>query len=135
MNPWGLPFLNTVILLSSGISITWAHRNIIAKRQIETVYALLITVSLGVIFTLLQITEYVDAPFTINSGVYGSTFYLATGFHGFHVMIGTLFLLVCLFRQINSHFTKGHHFGFEAAAWYWHSVDVVWLFLFITIYW
>ena len=94
-----------------------------------------VTVALGVFFTALQGMEYVDAGFTIADGVYGSTFFLATGFHGFHVLIGTTFLLVCLFRQLKNHFSTSHHFGFEAAAWYWHFVDVVWLFLFVSIYW
>lgn len=135
LNPWGLPFLNTVILLSSGVSITWAHRNILAGRHWDTVVSLFITISLGILFTFLQAKEYIEAPFAINSGIYGSVFFLATGFHGFHVFIGTIFLIVCFFRQLKFHFTREHHFGFEAAAWYWHFVDVVWLFLFTTIYW
>lgn len=135
LNPWGLPFLNTLILLSSGVSITWAHRNIIAGHHWDTVVSLFITVSLGLIFTLCQLKEYIDAPFAINSGIYGTIFFLATGFHGFHVIVGTIFLIVCLLRQIKFHFTREHHLGFETAAWYWHFVDVVWLFLFTTIYW
>lgn len=135
LNPWGLPFLNTVILLSSGVSITWAHRNIIAGRHWDTVISLAITVFLGLLFTSLQIKEYIDAPFAINSGIYGSIFFLATGFHGLHVLIGTIFLIVCFFRQLRFHFLRDHHLGFETAAWYWHFVDVVWLFLFVTIYW
>jgi len=94
-----------------------------------------VTIFLAIIFTGFQVLEYLEAPFTISDSVYGSSFFLATGFHGFHVIIGTIFLTVCLFRVIQSHFTKNHHFGFEAAAWYWHFVDVVWLFLFVTIYW
>ena len=90
---------------------------------------------LAMVFTGLQVMEYIEAPFTITDGIYGSTFYLATGFHGFHVFVGTVFLLVCLVRVFKMHFTKQHHFGFEAAAWYWHFVDVVWLFLFVAIYW
>jgi len=97
--------------------------------------ALITTVILAVIFTSLQVFEYLTAPFTMSDSVYGSTFYMATGFHGFHVFIGTCFLAVCLSRLYLNHFTREHHFGFEAAAWYWHFVDVVWLFLFITIYW
>ena len=92
------------------------------------------TIALALVFTGFQAYEYLEAPFTIADGVYGSTFYLATGFHGFHVVIGTIFLTVCLYRLISYHFTKKHHFGFEAAAWYWHMVDVVWLFLFVSIY-
>jgi heme/copper-type cytochrome/quinol oxidase subunit 3 len=96
---------------------------------------LLATVSLGAVFTALQGVEYLDANFTISDGIYGSTFFLATGFHGFHVLVGSTFLVVCLIRANNHHFTRQHHFGFEAAAWYWHFVDVVWLFLFVSIYW
>jgi cytochrome c oxidase subunit 3 len=93
------------------------------------------TLLLAFLFTLLQLYEYIEAPFNISDGIYGSTFFMATGFHGFHVIIGTTFIAVCFFRFLRSHFTKQHHFGFEAAAWYWHFVDVVWLFLFISIYW
>lgn len=135
LNPWGLPFLNTIILLSSGVSITWAHRNILASRHWDTILSLGITISLGIFFTCLQLKEYIEAPFAINSGIYGSIFFMATGSHGFHAIIGTIFLIICFFRQCKFHFTKEHHFGFEAAAWYWHFVDVVWLFLFTTIYW
>jgi heme/copper-type cytochrome/quinol oxidase subunit 3 len=97
--------------------------------------ALIVTVILAVIFTALQGFEYISAPFTISDGIYGSTFYMATGFHGFHVIVGTTFIAVCFVRLYLNHFTREHHFGFEAAAWYWHFVDVVWLFLFVTIYW
>jgi cytochrome c oxidase subunit 3 len=97
--------------------------------------ALIVTIVLAAIFTSLQAFEYITAPFTMSDGIYGSTFYMATGFHGFHVFVGTCFLSVCLLRLYLNHFTKEHHLGFEAAAWYWHFVDVVWLFLFITIYW
>jgi heme/copper-type cytochrome/quinol oxidase subunit 3 len=135
LNPWGLPFLNTLILLSSGVSITWAHRALIAGLFIDTILGLEITISLGILFTCFQVYEYVLAPFAINSGIYGSIFFLATGFHGFHVLIGTIFLIVCLVRQFKFHLMKDHHFGFEAAAWYWHFADVVWLFSFTVIYW
>jgi len=135
LNPWEIPFLNTVILLSSGAAVTWAHHAIVAGYRQQAIYGLLVTILLASVFTGLQGLEYVEAPFTISDGIYGSTFYLATGFHGFHVFIGTVFLIVCLVRLINFHFTKSHHFGFEAAAWYWHFVDVVWLFLFVAIYW
>jgi len=135
LNPWGLPFLNTIILLSSGVMITWAHRSIIGGFYNTTILSLFFTILLGVIFTLLQAKEYIEAPFAINSCIYGSVFFLATGFHGFHALIGTIFLTVCFFRQLSFHFTKQHHFGFEAAAWYWHFADVVWLFLFTTLYW
>jgi cytochrome c oxidase subunit 3 len=135
LNPWEVPFLNTVILLSSGAAVTWAHHAIVAGARNQAIYGLILTVILAILFTGLQALEYIEAPFTISDGVYGSTFYLATGFHGFHVFIGTVFLSVCLLRLTKFHFTKSHHFGFEAAAWYWHFVDVVWLFLFVAIYW
>nr|YP_009118083.1 cytochrome c oxidase subunit 3 [Malawimonas californiana]AJF22859.1 cytochrome c oxidase subunit 3 [Malawimonas californiana] len=134
-SPWDVPLLNTLILVLSGVTITWSHHAILAGNRHQAIYSLLLTVILGVCFTGLQIMEYVEAPFRISDGIYGSTFYMATGFHGVHVLIGTTFLIVCLIRLINYHFTDKHHFGFEAAAWYWHFVDVVWLFLFITIYW
>jgi cytochrome c oxidase subunit 3 len=134
LNPWEIPFLNTLILLTSGASVTWAHHAIVVGNRQQATNALVITVVLAIIFTGFQAYEYLEAPFTIADGVYGSTFYLATGFHGFHVIVGTLFLIVCLGRVIQNHFTKLHHFGFEAAAWYWHMVDVVWLFLFVCIY-
>lgn len=135
LDPWKVPLLNTCLLLSSGASVTWAHHSIVGGSKFQAVVALIVTIVLAVIFTGLQGFEYVTAPFTISDGVYGSCFYMATGFHGFHVIVGTLFLIVCLFRLYLNHFTREHHFGFEAAAWYWHFVDVVWLFLFITVYW
>lgn len=135
IKPFELPFLNTLILLSSGVSITWAHRAIFAGNRRDTIIALAVTVSLGIIFTGCQAFEYYTAPFSINDGIYGSIFYLTTGFHGFHVLVGTIFLMTNLWRQIQYHFTRQHHFGFEAGAWYWHFVDVVWIFLFITLYW
>ena len=135
LDPWKIPLLNTIILLSSGASVTWAHHSIVLGSKTQAIWALIITVALAVIFTGLQGYEYATAPFSISDSVYGSSFYMATGFHGFHVFIGTCFLAVCLFRLYHNHFTREHHFGFEAAAWYWHFVDVVWLFLFITIYW
>lgn len=135
IGPWEIPFLNTLILLSSGAAVTWAHHAILAGSQKQAIYGLVATIVLAVIFTGLQAMEYIEAPFTISDGIYGSTFYLATGFHGFHVIIGTIFLIVCCVRQFMGHFTPKHHFGFEAAAWYWHFVDVVWLFLFVSIYW
>lgn len=134
-NPWEVPLLNTIILLSSGATVTWAHHAITTGIRYEAIYGLILTVFLAVIFTCLQAYEYLEASFNIADGIYGSTFYMATGFHGFHVIVGTLFLTVCLVRLIKYHFTTIHHFGFEAAAWYWHFVDVVWLFLFVSIYW
>jgi len=135
LNAWEIPLLNTILLLSSGASITWVHHSIILGDQEQAIEGLAVTISLAIIFTALQGFEYVTAPFSISDSVYGSTFYMATGFHGFHVLVGTIFLFVCFCRLCAKHFTVQHHFGFEAAAWYWHFVDVVWLFLFITIYW
>nr|YP_004222194.1 cytochrome c oxidase subunit III [Apochrysa matsumurae]BAJ61139.1 cytochrome oxidase subunit 3 [Apochrysa matsumurae] len=134
-NPLEIPLLNTVILLSSGVTITWAHHSLMSNNYTQTSQGLLFTVILGIYFSILQAYEYIESPFTIADSVYGSTFFMATGFHGLHVLIGTTFLLICLIRHINFHFSKYHHFGFEAAAWYWHFVDVVWLFLYISIYW
>jgi len=134
-NPWKIPLLNTILLLSSGASVTWAHHSIVYGSKDQAVKALSVTIFLAVLFTGFQVLEYVTSSFTISDGIYGSTFYMATGFHGFHVFIGTLFLCVCLGRLLANHFSREHHFGFEAAAWYWHFVDVVWLFLFATIYW
>jgi len=135
LNPWGIPFLNTLILLSSGAAVTWAHHAILAGLKQQAIYGLVATILLAVVFTSFQALEYIEAPFTISDGIYGSTFFLATGFHGFHVIIGTIFIIICSIRQFMGHFTPKHHFGFEAAAWYWHFVDVVWLFLFVSIYW
>nr|UXX18303.1 cytochrome c oxidase subunit III [Aspidoscelis marmoratus] len=135
LNPMEVPLLNTAVLLASGITVTWAHHAIMSGKHKEATQALTLTIILGLYFTLLQAMEYYEAPFTIADSVYGTTFFVATGFHGLHVIIGSSFLLVCLLRQINYHFTTQHHFGFEAAAWYWHFVDVVWLFLYISIYW
>nr|BBB16172.1 cytochrome oxidase subunit 3 [Pagurus maculosus]BBB16185.1 cytochrome oxidase subunit 3 [Pagurus maculosus]BBB16211.1 cytochrome oxidase subunit 3 [Pagurus lanuginosus] len=134
-NPFQIPLLNTIILLSSGATVTWAHHAIMEGNHKQSLQSLLITVILGLYFTALQAFEYVEAPFTIADSVFGATFFVATGFHGLHVIVGTSFLMVCLFRLYKCHFSSEHHFGFEAAAWYWHFVDVVWLFLYIFIYW
>jgi cytochrome c oxidase subunit 3 len=134
LNPWHIPLLNTLVLLSSGVSVTWAHRAIISGLRADTIKGLFITIMLGIIFTELQLFEYISANFSINDSIYGSVFYLITGFHGFHVLVGTIFLIVCLRRQLNYHFLKEHHFGLEAAIWYWHFVDVVWIFLYISLY-
>nr|YP_011010347.1 cytochrome c oxidase subunit 3 [Metrocoris tigrinus]WPW46962.1 cytochrome c oxidase subunit 3 [Metrocoris tigrinus] len=134
-NPMDIPLLNTTILLSSGITITWAHHSIMNKNHKQTIKGLFLTVILGIYFTILQAYEYIESPFTISDSIYGSCFFMATGFHGIHVIIGTTFLLICLIRTMKFHFSNKHHFGFEAAAWYWHFVDVVWLFLYISIYW
>nr|ALO76645.1 cytochrome c oxidase subunit 3 [Nigidius sp. NIG01] len=134
-NPIQIPLLNTLILLTSGLTVTWAHHSLIENNHNQATQGLALTVILGIYFTLLQAYEYLEAPFTISDAVYGASFFMATGFHGIHVIIGTTFLLTCLMRHINNHFSSIHHFGFEAAAWYWHFVDVVWLFLYISIYW
>ena len=134
-DPFDLPFLNTMILLLSGCTVTWAHHAVLNNDQKGLVQGLAITVLLGMLFTSLQVFEYMHAGFGFRDGVYSSTFFMATGFHGFHVLIGTIFLAVCLFRARAGHFTQERHFGLEAAAWYWHFVDVVWLFLFVCIYW
>jgi cytochrome c oxidase subunit III len=161
-DPWHLPFVNTLILLTSGTTVTWAHHAIQTGDRKGAVQGLLLTVSLGLCFTAVQAYEYMHAAFTFGmngiatdtltmpshvslnvpgmgnlgnlGAIYGTTFFMATGFHGAHVIIGTIFLAVCLFRAIKGHFTPTRHFGFEAAAWYWHFVDVVWLFLFACIY-
>lgn len=134
-NPFQIPLLNTIILIRSGISVTWAHHALIENNNTQTTQRLFITIILGIYFTILQAYEYLEASFTIADSIYGSTFFIATGFHGLHVLIGTIFLFICLIRHLNNHFSKNHHFGFEAAAWYWHFVDVVWLFLYVSIYW
>ena len=134
-DPFHLPLMMTLVLLLSGCTVTWAHHALREGHREEAAQALGITVLLGVFFTILQAYEYSHAAFGLADGVYPSAFYVATGFHGFHVIIGTIFLAVCYFRTVKGHFTPQSHFGFEAAAWYWHFVDVVWLFLFVSIYW
>ena len=134
-DPFTLPLMNTLILLLSGTTVTWAHHALKEGDRKGLIQGLTLTVVLGVCFTSLQAYEYAHAAFGFRQNVYSSTFFMATGFHGFHVIIGTIFLSVCLFRAVKGHFKPDHHFGFEAAAWYWHFVDVVWLFLFVVIYW
>jgi len=133
-DPWGLPLVNTLILLLSGTTVTWAHHALLQNDRKGLVWGLTLTVCLGLMFTLLQAYEYGHAAFNYAGHIYGATFFMATGFHGAHVIIGTIFLFVCLLRALKGHFTPKQHFGFEAAAWYWHFVDVVWLFLFACIY-
>jgi cytochrome c oxidase subunit 3 len=133
-NPWGLPLVNTLILLTSGTTVTWAHHSLLEGDRKGLIWGLVCTVVLGILFTVCQAYEYFHAGFGFAHHIYGSTFFMATGFHGFHVIVGTIFLTVCLVRAIRGSFTLKHHFGFEAAAWYWHFVDVVWLFLFTCIY-
>ena len=133
-DPWHLPLLNTLILLLSGTTVTWAHHALLENDRNGLKWGLILTCALGAFFTGVQVFEYQHAAFAFKSSIYGATFFMATGFHGFHVLIGTIFLIVCLGRALKGHFTVERHLGFEFAAWYWHFVDVVWLFLFIAIY-
>lgn len=159
VNPFAVPLLNTAILLSSGATVTWSHHAVVASGTLDwahewtwmaeareylreqqelredSIFSLGLTIGLGAFFTLVQGFEYYYCPFTIADSVFGSCFFVATGFHGLHVLVGTIFLMVSWNRIVDYHFTYFHHFGFEASAWYWHFVDVVWLFLFICIYW
>ena len=122
-------------MLTSGTTVTWAHHALKENKRNGLIWGLVLTVILGVLFTCIQAYEYAHAGFGFTDGIYSSTFFMATGFHGAHVLIGSIFLMVWLARSIAGHFKPDHHFGFEAAAWYWHFVDVVWLFLFFAIYW
>lgn len=133
-NPYHIPLINTIILLSSGVRITWCHYSLINIKKKRSIIRILITILLGIVFTIFQYLEYLEAPFTISDSIYGSIFFIATGFHGFHVLIGTIFLLINYLRILNNNYSSIHHFGFEAAAWYWHFVDVVWLFLYLLVY-
>lgn len=135
LNPFEIPLLNTIILLSSGATVTYAHHSLIQGNRKGVLLGILLTVFLAIIFTGLQGLEYYEAPFTISDGAYGSTFFFATGFHGLHVIIGTLFIAVAFFRILSYHLTDHHHLGFESSILYWHFVDVVWLFLYVSIYW
>jgi cytochrome c oxidase subunit 3 len=139
MEAWGIPAINTLILLSSGATVTWAHWGLKANKRGQLILGLFMTIALGVLFISLQAYEYVHAyhelSLTLGSGIYGSTFFMLTGFHGMHVTLGAIMLTVILLRSIRGHFTPDHHFAFEAVAWYWHFVDVVWLGLFIFVYW
>lgn len=139
LNPWHLPLINTLILLLSGTTVTWAHHAVMHNDKKSLEQGLLLTIGLGLIFTFFQYLEYHEALSQglfkfVGGGIYGASFFMATGFHGLHVVIGTIFLIVCYFRARAGHFTPERHFGFECAAWYWHFVDVVWLFLFAAIY-
>ena len=135
MAAWGLPAINTLLLLTSGVTLTWAHWGLMKEKRNQLIIGLVLTIALGVVFLFLQATEYHEAEFTIKTGVYGATFFLLTGFHGLHVTMGAIMLTIILLRVLKGHFSAQNHFAFEAVAWYWHFVDVVWLFLFIFIYW
>jgi len=139
MGAWGIPAINTLILLTSGVTVTWAHHGLRANRRATLIFGLFLTVALGLVFVGLQAYEYIhaytDLNLTLGAGIYGSTFFMLTGFHGLHVTIGAIMLIVILARSIAGHFTPDRHFAFEAAAWYWHFVDVVWLGLFFFVYW
>ena len=134
-SPFRVPLLNTSILLSSGVTITWTHMAIAHGQAIEARFGFAMTIVLGLLFISLQYIEYIIGSFTISDGIYGSTFFIATGFHGLHVIIGVIFIAVIIVRHMLTHFSPSHHFGFEARAWYWHFVDVVWLYLYFCIYW
>lgn len=135
LNPFEVPLLNTILLLSSGAYVTYAHHALIQGDRKGGIIGSILTIILALLFTGLQAYEYINAPFTITDGVYGSCFYMATGFHGIHVIIGTIFIAVGFYRLLNYHLTDHHHIGFESSILYWHFVDVVWLFLFISVYW
>jgi cytochrome c oxidase subunit 3 len=139
MGAWGIPALNTALLLTSGATITWAHWGLLKNNRTHLIWGLVLTIALGMIFLGFQIYEYMHAYSDLNlkltMGAYGATFFMLTGFHGFHVTVGTIMLWVILFRSVAGHFTAEHHFGFEGVAWYWHFVDVVWLILFVVVYW
>jgi len=139
MGAWGIPAINTLLLLSSGVTVTWAHWGLKKNNRSQLILGLAMTVALGLVFMGLQAYEYyhayVDLGLTLGAGVYGATFFMLTGFHGFHVLVGTTMLIIMLLRSIAGHFTADHHFAFEAVSWYWHFVDVVWVLLFILVYW
>jgi cytochrome c oxidase subunit III len=139
MSAWGLPAMNTLILLTSGATVTWAHWGLLKNNRRQLILGLAMTVALGVLFLGLQAYEYhhayTELGLTLGTGAYGATFFMLTGFHGFHVMLGTIMLAVVLLRSMKGHFTADHHFAFEGVAWYWHFVDVVWLLLFVLVYW
>jgi cytochrome c oxidase subunit 3 len=135
MGAWGLPAINTLILLLSGATVTWAHWGLLKNNRKQLTIGLVLTILLGVTFLFLQAHEYAEAGFTIRTGIYGTTFFMLTGFHGLHVTMGAIMLTIILFRVLAGHFNAEHHFAFEGVAWYWHFVDVVWLLLFVFVYW
>nr|AMR97521.1 cytochrome c oxidase subunit 3 [Iberobaenia minuta] len=134
-DPLQIPLLNTLILVSSSITATWAHNKMMENNKTQTSISLTITIILAIIFTLNQMIEYKNSPFNMSDSIYGSTFFMTTGFHGLHVMIGTTFILFMLIKHLKNHMSMKNHFGMEAAIWYWHFVDVVWLFLYMSMYW
>jgi cytochrome c oxidase subunit 3 len=139
MGAWGIPAINTLILLTSGATVTWAHWGLIKNNRSQLIFGLILTIALGIVFLFLQGYEYYHAyhelNLTLTMGAYGATFFMLTGFHGFHVTMGTIMLIVILGRCMAGHFKPEHHFGFEGVSWYWHFVDVVWLLLFVLVYW
>ena len=139
MSAWGLPAINTLLLLSSGVTVTWAHWALKANNRGQLILSMILTIALGIIFLTLQAVEYhhayTELGLNLSMGAYGATFFMLTGFHGLHVTIGTIMLIVILFRCMAGHFKPEHHFAFEAVSWYWHFVDVVWLLLFVLVYW
>jgi len=134
-NPYGIPLVNTIFLLLSGSTITYTHLSLVNGDFGKTAFGFVETLIYAMAFTLLQCEEYLTATFTISDGIYGSVFYMITGLHGTHVIIGTLFIFVCFIRFLKSHFTQTHHLGFEFSVWYWHFVDAVWLFVYLFLYW
>nr|AZL93236.1 cytochrome c oxidase subunit 3 [Exallonyx sp. ZJUH_2016014] len=134
-NPFNIPLLNTIILIASSMSLTWTHHSTLNQMNFPMIISMMTTLILGITFTIFQMYEYTHANFSINDSIYGSMFFLLTGFHGLHVLIGTIFLMTNFIRMLKNHFSKINHFSMEASIWYWHFVDVVWLFLFITLYW
>nr|YP_010154769.1 cytochrome c oxidase subunit III [Amegilla calceifera]QQX28004.1 cytochrome c oxidase subunit 3 [Amegilla calceifera] len=134
-NPYDIPLLNSIILISSGVTVSWSHYCLLNNNYSGTKDGLMITILLGVYFTIIQYIEYYESSFTINDSIFGSIFFMSTGFHGFHVLLGSLMLLSSLVRLSFNHFSSIHHFNFESSLWYWHFVDVVWLFLYIFVYW
>lgn len=135
ISTYTIPLTNTFFLVTSGATVTWAHHALLSRAKRHTLVGLMFTLMLAFMFTCLQAFEYFNAPFNISDGIYGSCFYITTGFHGFHVFVGTIALFVTLVRTILNHYTETHHFGFESGLWYWHFVDVIWLFLFALVYW
>nr|YP_010692566.1 cytochrome c oxidase subunit III [Tricentrus fulgidus]WBV77307.1 cytochrome c oxidase subunit III [Tricentrus fulgidus] len=134
-NPMSIPLLNTMILLSSGVSMTWSHSALLMNNYSQSIKSMIITMLLGMYFSGLQLYEYMESSFCISDSIYGASFFMSTGFHGIHVLIGSMFILISTLRMKKLHFSNYHHVGFECAAWYWHFVDVVWLMLYIMIYW